>query len=44
MADWHVVRVRRCNFVGCAVQTNIVGLRFDDRETIEMLAFVGAEV
>jgi len=41
-----VVRVRRRNIVGCAVQTNAthVGPRFDDRETIEMLALVGSEV
>ena len=32
---WHVVRVHRCNFVGP---------RFDDHETIVMLALVGSEV
>ena len=47
---WHVVRVRRRNIVGCALrmccanERNIVGPRFDDRETIEMLALVGSEV
>ena len=28
----------------CANERNIVGPRFDDRETIEMLALVGSEV
>ena len=28
----------------CANERNIVGPRFDERETIEMLAFVGSEV
>ena len=44
--SYAMLRVRRRNIVGCAVQTNakIVGPRFDDRETIEMLALVGSEV
>ena len=47
MYTWHVVRVRQCNFVGCAVQPlldAIVGPRFDDHERIDMLALVSAEV
>ena len=44
---YSLVRVRRRNIVGCAVQTNatyIVESRTDDRETTEMLALVGYEV
>ena len=48
---WHVVRVHRSArapaqhcWMCCANERNNVGPRFDDRETIEMLALVGSEV
>ena len=43
---WHVVRVRRAQhcWMCCANERNIVGPRFDDHETIEMLALVSSEV
>ena len=36
-------RVQHC-WKCCANERNIVGPRFDDRETTEMLALVGSEV
>ena len=33
-----------CRWMCCANERNIVGPRFDDRQTIEMLALVGSEV